>query len=109
MITEETLQKAGTLVLCADGTFSNAGERQGACSHHGGIAGAVRAARPALQDEGAASALAVAGRAVGASLRVRVPEPRTRNLVLLFGMAAATGAASAYFDRREQPQQHQAA
>lgn len=29
----------GTVVMCADGTYSDAGRRQGACSHHGGIGG----------------------------------------------------------------------
>lgn len=29
----------GYRVMCSDGTFSNAGGRQGACSHHGGVAG----------------------------------------------------------------------
>jgi hypothetical protein len=37
MITTEDLCKAGSDVVCVDGTLSHAGGLQGACSHHGGI------------------------------------------------------------------------
>jgi hypothetical protein len=38
----------GTIVQCADGTYSHSGGRQGACSHHGGEA-RWRSAQPSRQ------------------------------------------------------------
>jgi hypothetical protein len=67
MISDAGLRKAGSAVVCADGTLSHAGGFQGACSHHGGIsADTVRTAAPSA-----------------ASVPVRIPTRSTRNSRLL--------------------------
>ena len=82
MISDDVVRKAGSVVACSDGTLSGAGGKQGACSHHGGIAGStVRAA--------VLSASAVAVRAHATVVRVRTPAPSTRNPWIRIGLSCA--------------------
>ena len=50
----------GSTVQCSDGTYSHSGGKQGACSHHGGIARAVRRAAARAMTNGAQQRLASA-------------------------------------------------
>ena len=53
----------GSTVRCRDGSYSHSGGRQGACSHHGGVAHTAslfRRTRPSARNAGAESALQVA-------------------------------------------------
>jgi hypothetical protein len=82
MTSSHVARKAGSAVMCNDGTRSLAGGLQGACSWHGGVdPSTVKAAVP--------SAPAVATRAHATVVRVSPPAPSTRNLLILIGLSGA--------------------
>jgi hypothetical protein len=62
----------GSTVQCSDGSYSHSGGKQGACSHHGGVAHAVRrmaadATRAQLAARLAEAVATTAGRVVGSN------------------------------------------
>lgn len=110
MIGNDDLRKAGSAVVCADGTLSHAGGIQGACSHHGGTSagtvGTAALSTPSVFRIPTRSTHTVRMLPSARDGNARVPAFSTRNLWVLIGVSCAVlVVANELMERRDAQQQ----